>query len=240
MHSIDLRDRVYEFNYKSAKLAREVTPPDHYVLGMVSITNPDFLEPVGSMTYDEVYNSYKEQMSALLDGGIDIFLIVGNHIEEGVIATKVAKDISDLPIIFQNVFYAGKKGFRTMMGLAPEEASARAEEAGADIVGASCGLMTKSLDPSDWYPAASELVKEMRKGCSKPLTIQPDSGLPLIIDGKTVWPVSPEEMAKEVPNWVDAGARIVGGCCGTGFEYYRELSAVLHGMGVKNNLARNL
>jgi len=228
-----LRDRVSEFNYKSAKLAREVTPSDRYILGMVSITNPDFLEPVGSMTYDEVYKGYKEQMSALLDGGIDVFLIVGNHIEEGVIATKVAKDISDLPIIFQNVFYAGKKGFRTMMGLAPEEASARAEEAGADVVGASCGLMTKSIDPSDWYPAATNLVKEMRKGCSKPLSIQPDPGIPQIVNGKTVWPVSPEAMAKEVPNWIDARARIVGGCCGTGFEHYRRLSAVLRGMGVK-------
>lgn len=222
-----LRDRIYEFNFKSAKLARQVTPPDRYVLALVSTTNPDFLEPLGNMTYNEVYEGYKEQMSALLEGGIDVFLIVGNHIDEGVIAIKVAKDLCDLPIIAQNVFYAGKKGFRTMVGVDPKAASARLQEAGADVVGASCGLMTKSLDTSEWFPAATTLVKEMRQGCSSPLSIQPDPGIPQLINGKTVWPVSPEEMANEVPNWIDTGARIIGGCCGTTLEHYRKLSAVL-------------
>ena len=229
-----LRDRIYEFNYKSAKLAREVTPPDRYVLGHVSITNPDFLEPLGNMTYEEVYAGFKEQMSALLEGGIDVFLIVGNQTDAGEVATKVAKDISNLPIIFQNVFYTTKKGFRTMMGFTPEEASARAQKAGADVVGGSCGLMTKSLDTSEWYPAATNLVKEMRKGCDISLSIQPDAGLAQLIGGKTVYPASPEEMASEVLNWVDAGARIVGGCCGTNLEHYRQISAVLRKKRTKN------
>jgi 5-methyltetrahydrofolate--homocysteine methyltransferase len=194
---------------------------------MVSTTNPDFLEPLGNMTYQEVYEGYKEQITALLDGGIDVFLVVGNHIDEGVIAIKVAKDLCDLPIIAQNVFYAGKKGFRTMMGLDPEAASAKLQEAGADVIGGSCGLMTKSTNPSQWYPAATKLVKEMRRGCSAPLSIQPDPGIPQLIDGKTVWPVSPLEMAKEVSNWIDAGARIVGGCCGTSLEHYRKIAMVI-------------
>jgi len=229
-----LRDRIYEFNFKSAKLAREVTPSDRYVLGLVSTTNPDFLEPLGNMTYGEVYEGYKEQISALLAGGIDVFLFAGNHIEEGVIAIKVARDLSDLPIIYQNVFYATKKGYKTMTGVNPIEGSARVQEAGADVVGASCGLMTKSLDASEWYPAATTLVKEMRQGTDRPLSIQPDPGIPRIIDGKTVWPLSPEEMAREVPNWIDAGARIVGGCCGTSLEHYRRISAVIRERRTKN------
>lgn len=229
-----LRDRIYEFNLKSAKLAKEVTPPDRYVLGMVSTTNPDFLEPLGKMTYKEVYEGYKEQISALLEGGIDVFLIAGNHIDEGLIAIKVAKDICDLPIISQNIFYAGKKGFRTMMGLDPAAASAKLQEARVDVVGASCGLMTKSLEPAEWCPAATSLVKEMRQGTNRPLSIQPDPGLPKLIDDKTVWPVSPEEMAKEVLNWVDAGARIVGGCCGTNFDHCRKISAVIRERGAKS------
>ena len=228
-----VRDRIYELNYKSAKLAREVTPPDRYVLALVSTTNPDFLEPVGNMTYEEVYEGYKEQISALLEGGIDALLIAGNHIDEAVVAIKVAQDLCDLPIISQNVFYTTKNGFRTMMGADPITASAKLEEVGVDVVGASCGLMTKSLDPAEWYPAATTLVKEMRKGCSKPLSIQPDPGIPELIDGKTVWPVSPDDMAKEVPNFVDAGARIIGGCCGTSFEHCRKISAALQEMGVK-------
>ena len=222
-----LRNRIHELNYKSAKLAKEVTPPDRYVLGHVSITNPDFLAPLGNMTYEEVYAGFKEQMSALIEGGIDVFLIVGNQTDAGEIATKVTKDISNLPIIFQNVFYTTKQGFRTMMGFTPEEASRRAREAGADVVGGSCGLMTKSLDTSEWYPSATNLVKEMRKGGDIYLSIQPDAGLAQLIGGKTVYPASPEEMAGEVLNWVDSGARIVGGCCGTNLEHYRQISAVL-------------
>jgi 5-methyltetrahydrofolate--homocysteine methyltransferase len=229
-----LRDKIYELNYKSAKLAREVTPSDRYVLAMVSTTNPDFLEPLGNMTHDEVYEGYKEQISALLEGGIDVFLIAGNHLPEALIAIKVAHDLCDLPIISQNIMYATKKGFRTMLGVDPGTASATLEEAGVDVIGSSCGLMTKSTDPLEWYPSATTLVKEMRKGCSKPLSIQPDPGIPQLINGKTVWPVSPEEYAREVPNLIDAGARIIGGCCGTSLEHYRKIAEVVRERKAKN------
>jgi len=225
--SFGLRDRIHEFNFKSAKLAREVTPPDRYVLGMVSTTNPGFIEPLGNMTYGEVYEGYKEQISALLEGGIDVFIIAGNHIDEALVAIKVARDLCDLPIISQNIFYATKKGFRTMMGDDPIKASAKLEKAGVEVIGGSCGLMTKSLVSADWYPAATTLVKEMRKGCTKPLSIQPDAGIAQLINGNTVYPASADEIAKEVLNWIDAGARIVGGCCGTSLEHYRKISAVI-------------
>jgi len=191
------------------------------------------LKPLGNLTYEEVYEGFKEQMIPLLEGGVDVFLIVGNQTDAGEIATKVAKDICDLPIIFQNVFYATKKGFRTMLGLTPEEASIRAEKAGADVIGGSCGLMTKSLDPSEWYPAATSLVKEMRRACSQYLSIQPDAGIAGLVGGKTIYPVSPEAMETEVTHWVDAGARIVGGCCGTNLEHYRKIARVLKDSGLR-------
>lgn len=223
-----LRDNVYEFNLKSAKLAKEVTPRGRYVCGLVSNTNPDFLEPIGKMTYDEVYEGNKVQISGLLEGGVDLIVVSGNHIEEGVISIKVAKDLApDIPVVAQNVFYATKKGFRTMMGLDPVAASARYQEAGADVIGANCGLMTKSLDSAEWCPEATNLVKEMRQGCDKPIVILPDPGVPQLTGGKTVWPVSPQEMASEILNWVDAGARIVGGCCGTSLEHWRQISAMI-------------
>lgn len=220
-------DRVYEFNFKSAKLAREVTPEGCYVVGNISYSNPDFLEPLGNMTYDEVYEGYKQQISGLAEGGVDLFHIAGNHIDEGVIAIKVAKDLTDLPVIANDVFYPTKKGFRSMMGLDPETSAAKLHQTGAEIIGTNCGLMTKSLDTSEWYPAATALLKELRQGTDKYLCIQPDPGIPQLINGKTVWPVSPEAMAGEVLNWVDAGASLVGGCCGTGLEHYGKIAAVL-------------
>jgi 5-methyltetrahydrofolate--homocysteine methyltransferase len=222
-----LRDRVYEFNYKSAKLAKEVTPKGCYLMGLASTTNPDFLQPLGNMTPQEVYEGYKLQISALLEGGVDIILVAGNHIEEGVIAIQVVKDLAPIPVIAQNIFYWGKKGFRTMMGLDPGEASARLAEAGADVIGGSCGLMKKADETIGYYQRATLLVKEMRQGCPQPLSIQPDAGLAQLIEGKTVYPATPDEMASEVTHWIKEGARVVGGCCGTSLKHYEKISAVV-------------
>ena len=224
-----MRDDIHEFNYRSAKLAREVTPPGHYVLAMVSTTNPDFIEPLGNMTYREVYDGYKEQISALLEGGIDLFMIGGNHLDEALVAIQVARDLCSLPIISQNIFYTTKKGFRTMMGLDPVTASAKLESAGVEIIGGSCGLMSKVGDGSDYYRAATALVKEMRKGCSKPLVIQPNAGMPLLVEGQTLYPATPAQMAEEVEHWVCAGARLVGGCCGTNLDHYKAISKKIGG-----------
>jgi 5-methyltetrahydrofolate--homocysteine methyltransferase len=223
-----IADRVYEFNFKSAVLAKKVTPEDHYVIGDISTSNPDFLEPVGNMTYKEVYEGYLEQIKGLVEGGVDVLRIVGNHLEESVIAIRVARDnYPDIPVVASNVFFAGRKGFRTMMGLTPQAASSRLQEAGADVIGFNCGLMTKSKHTADWYPAAIELLKEVREGTDRYLWIAPDAGLAQLIDGKTVYPASPDEMAKEVLNWVDIGARVVGGCCGTSLEHVRKISDVI-------------
>ena len=222
-----LLKRIYEFNFKSAKLAREVTPEGYYVIGNISHSNPDFLEPLGDYTYEEVYEGYKTQISGLAEGGVDAFHISGNHIEEGIIAIKVAKDLTDIPVIAHDVFYPTKRGFRSMMGLDPKTSAAKLQETGAEIIGTNCGLMTKSSDTSEWYPAATALIREIREGCDRYLCLQPDAGLAQLVDGKTVHPASPEEMAREVLNWVDAGARIVGGCCGANLEHCRRIAAVI-------------
>jgi len=221
-------DRVYELNYETAKLAKEVTPEGRYSVGNIGTTTPDFMEPVGNMTYDEVYEGYMVQIKGLVDGGIDIIGISGNEMEQAEVVIKAVRDnYPDIPVMTRNIFYAGKKGFRTMDGLDPKTASARLQEAGAEVIGAGCGLMTKSLDTSEWYPAVTALLKEIRQATDRFLVIQPDAGIPRLINGKTVWPASPEEMASEVPNWVNLGARIVIGCCGTTMEHYRRIIPIL-------------
>ncbi len=226
-------DRVYELNYYSAKLAKEVPPPNHYLCGDISSSNPDFLEPVGNMTVDELYEGYKNQAVPLIEGGIDLFFIGGNQVEAAEVAIKVVKDLTDLPIIAANVFYKGKRGFRTMTGVDPETASVRLKEAGADVVGWVCGLMTSSPDNSQWYQEATNLTKEVRKGCKGFLYAQPDAGMPQLISGKTVWPALPEEMAGALPDWTKAGARVVGGCCGTDLGHIARISSVLRQMRAK-------
>jgi 5-methyltetrahydrofolate--homocysteine methyltransferase len=228
-----MRHKVHEHNYLSAKLAKELTPPGKYVAGFVSSTNPDFLEPLGSMTRQEVYDGYKEQIAALLEGGSDLIMIVGNHIEESIVAIQVTKDLSDVPIVAQNVYYRGKRGFRSMMGHDPVTGSRMLKEAGADIVGGSCGLMKRPEDAGDsrsYFAFATELVQEMRIGFDGYLSIQPNAGLARLVDGKTEYPATPEEIAAEAPAWVEAGARIIGGCCGAGLDHYRMLAQVVRGL----------
>jgi len=225
-----LRHKVHEHNYLSAKWAKEVTPPGRYVAGFVSSTNPDFLQPVGKLTPEEVREGYKEQIGALLEGGVDLIMIVGNQLDTSIIAIQVAKTLSNLPVVAQNVFYRGKKGYRTMMGHDPATASKAVQDAGADIVGASCGLMKRSEDESDprsYYQFATSLVEEMRAGCTAPLSIQPNAGLAQIVGGKTIYPATPDELAQACSEWINAGARIVGGCCGTSLEHYRKLKVAI-------------
>ncbi len=230
-----MRDKVREHNYLSAKLAKDVTPEDKYVAGFVSSTNPDFLEPLGNMTRQEVYDGYKEQIEPLLDGGSDVIMIVGNHIEESLIAIEVSKDLApDMPIVAQNVYFRGKKGFRSMMGHDPATGSRMLEQGGADVVGGSCGLMLRPEEGGSgvsYFSSATQLVKEMRSGCQTVISIQPNAGLARLVDDQTVYPATPEELADIGPDWIMAGARIIGGCCGTNLDHYRQLAKALGKIG---------
>jgi 5-methyltetrahydrofolate--homocysteine methyltransferase len=210
-----VQDRIKEFNYKSAKLARAVTPSNCYVVGNISVSNPDFMEPVGKLTYDEVYNGYKEQIVALAEGGVDVFHIGGSHNDTMEVAIKVAKDFTSIPIIASSIFYKGKqrKGFRTLQGKEPKDIAKQIDKAGADVVGFNCGLIS--------YADCVEIIEGFREGTNKYIHSQPDAGHPDLIDGVTVHPATPEELGLWVPKWVKAGARLVGGCCGTSIEHYR-------------------
>jgi len=226
-----LRDKVHELNFKSAKIAREVTPDDRYLAGFVSTTNPDFLEPHGNMTRKEVKEGYKEQISALIEGEVDVIMIVGNQALAAAIAVEVTKELAQIPVIVQNVFYIGQKGYRTMMGYDPQTASKIVIDAGADVIGASCGLMkdgAAAYGQTHYYEAATSLVRLLREAHDRFISFQPNAGLALLDDnGKTVYPASPEEFAQEVPNWIRAGARIVGGCCGTSLKHYEAISKMV-------------
>jgi 5-methyltetrahydrofolate--homocysteine methyltransferase len=181
-----------------------------------------FLKPVGDMTVDELYKSYVEQIIPTLEAKVDLFAVNENDTEQLVIAIKAVRDYCDLPIIAISLFYPTKRGIRTLMGIPVKTAVARLQEAGVDVIGATCG----GINP---IGEALAVVKEMRQGCDKPLMIRPDAGLAQLINGKIVQPVTPEQMAKEVPSWIAAGAQIVGGCCGTSLKHIEAISAVVKG-----------
>lgn len=222
-----MQHKVREHNLLSAQLARAVTPPDRFLLGHVSTSNPDFLEPVGGMTRTFVFEGYSRQIEPLLEGGVDCLLIAGNHLEETVVAIEAARKLSGAPIVAQNVFYAGRRGYRTLMGHDVRTATLRLREAGADVAGASCGLMLESggaPGETHYYEAATRLLDEMRAAGPGMLSLQPNAGMARLVEGMTVYPALPEELAAEAARWVAAGARIIGGCCGTSLKHYEALA----------------
>jgi len=218
LREFGLEDRLYELTLKQVQLAKEVTPENCYLVGHLGMTGR-FLEPVGDMTVDELYKSYVEQIVPMLEGGVDLFRLGENDTELMVVAIKAVKDHCDLPVQARNIFYATKKGLRTLMGVDAKMASARLQEAGADIIGATCGDLDRPIGN------ALTVVKEMRQGCDKPLSRRPNAGLAQLIDGKIVQPLTPQDMAREVPGWIAAGASLVGGCCGTSLEHIKAITA---------------
>ncbi len=213
-----LQDKTREINYKVTKLAREVTPNNRYLVSVLTATDL-FLPPIGDTSVDEVYESYVEQVVIAEDVGVDLFRITGSDIEQTGLAVKAVKDNSKLPIVGVFYFNPTPKSFRTMMGIDPTTAARKLEEFGVDVVGTMCG------DTS--YEETTAVLREMGAACSKYLWAKPNAGTPQLINGKTVHPATPEEMANEAPNWVAAGARVIGGCCGTTPEHIAKVVAVL-------------
>ncbi len=103
------QNRIHELNIKSAQLAREVTPKDCFVIGNISGSNPDFLEPYGSYTEQFLYEGYKAQILALAEGGVDALHISGVQPDTLSVAVRAAKELTGLPVMSFNTYFRGKK-----------------------------------------------------------------------------------------------------------------------------------
>ncbi len=213
-----LQDKAREINYQVAKLTKEVTPNNCYLISSLVATDL-FLPPIGDASVDEVYESYVEQIVIAEDIGVDLYRVTCSDIEQTGLAIKAVRDNSQLPIIGVFYFNPTPRGFRTMTGIDPTTAAKKLEEFGVDVIGTMCGGIN--------YEETTAALKEMRAACSKYLSAKPNAGIPQLINGKTVHPATPEEMAKAAPNWVEAGARLIGGCCGTTLEHIAKVVAVL-------------
>ncbi len=210
-----LADRLVELNRRGVELARQAVGDRAWVGGSLGPTG-QLLEPYGDLTVAEAEAVYAEQARVLAEAGVDLFLIETQHdIEEACLAIRAAKEHGDLPVYCTFAFNA--RG-RTMMGLRPEDAVRRAEEAGADVVGANCG---------DGPAAISAALGAMASVATKPLAAKSNAGIPQVAGAETVWDVTPALLADETRGFLALGARIVGGCCGTGPEHVRAMVGVV-------------
>lgn len=206
----DLQDRTKEINRVGVALSREVAGKNILVAASVGPTGK-FLQPLGEVSEEEMFDVFCEQISAQVEGGTDAILIeTMSDLAEARLAIKAGRSVTSLPIMATMTFERGKQGFRTMMGVSIREAVNCLTEAGVDVVGTNCGNGIELM---------CDIIREMRSYTKKFLIAHPNAGMPKLIDNKTVFDQSAEKMAQHVSNLIDAGANIIGGCCGTTPEH---------------------
>lgn len=177
----------------------------------------ELLEPFGDLSFESAYDLYSRQVKAAsLTGEVDLVLIeTFFDLEEAKAAIKAVKDHSSLPVICTFTFQ--KKG-KTLMGKDVKTVVTSLEEYGADAIGANC-----SLGPSEMLP----IVETMVSSTQLPILIQPNAGLPKLIEGQTVYDVEPKEFAQSIKAMANLGVKWFGGCCGTTPEFIRALREAL-------------
>ena len=209
-----LQDRVAEINTAAVKVAKEAIAmykPEARVAGSMGPTGR-FLQPLGNMSFDSIYESYREQADALIEAGVD-FIIIETIIDvqemraallASLDARKAAgKTKKDVQIICQFSF---SEDGRTITGTPPEVATTIVEAIGADIIGINCSLGPEQIEP---------LIKKIASVTNLPISCQPNAGMPQLINKQTVFPLSAENMGPLMIPIADAGASYLGGCCGT-------------------------
>jgi len=203
-----LQDRVAEINNAAAALAKEVACDTQFVLGSVGPTG-QFMEPLGTETEQNFIDAFAQQIIALEQGGADaVILETMTALEEALAALKAAKTFTRLTVIASFTFDPQSAGgYATMMGVTPERFAKTLLDAGADILGANCGTGPDHM---------IDIIKIIRHSApGTPIIAMPNAGMPVLEDGKTLFKETPDQMAKKALRLVEAGANIIGGCCGT-------------------------
>lgn len=208
-----LSDKVVEINTAAVNIARSAASASIKIAGSVGSTGK-FIEPLGELTFDECYEVFFEQISALSNSGVDYIIIETIiDIQEMRAALLAAKQATKKPVICQLSF---NEDGRTVTGTDAETAAITLEALGADIIGANCSLGPEQLLP---------IIEVIAKTTSCPISIQPNAGMPQLINGETIFPMSPVEFGAWVPKLIAAGATFIGGCCGTTPEHIKAIAA---------------
>jgi 5-methyltetrahydrofolate--homocysteine methyltransferase len=223
LNEYGLGERTRELNEKGARLARSCAPPGRYIAGSIGPTSrlPVEYEPLGDTSDEQYVATFTEQAEALAEGGVDLFAVETMMFPQEAIATiKACKAATDLPVMATMFFQYEDlhDRDRTMWGQAPADVARDLLAAGADIVGMNCG---RGPD------RAVAIIREMRAVTDAPLVAYPNAGLPITTGDQTAYELGPEAMAKDYPALLDAGASVVGGCCGSGPEHIRLIAEVV-------------
>jgi 5-methyltetrahydrofolate--homocysteine methyltransferase len=211
-----LAGRTREVNLRAAELAREGAGADRLVAGSLGPTGM-LIEPYGLLDRDDAAAAYAEQARALTEGGVDLLVLETIFaVEEAVWAVEGIRSASSLPLV---VSFSFDMGTRTMMGLSPTDAVEAVVALGIAGVGTNCGrsLADADLVVTEILAAAGDV----------PVWVKPNAGVPKIVGAEVVYEAGPGMLAEHVARYVQQGARIVGGCCGSTPEHVAAIARAL-------------
>jgi 5-methyltetrahydrofolate--homocysteine methyltransferase len=211
-------ERAADWNRLAVKLARTAAGDDRFVAGSIGPTG-GFFQPLGTLKEEHAYAGFKIQALAMQAGGADaVFIETMTVLEEIVLAVKAVKENTGLPVVATMTFDERRGKYRTLMGVSPAQAVQALQEAGADVIGTNCG-------------AGPELtlgvLRAMRDVTDGYLAAKPNAGLPQVVDGKNVYPMTPAEMVEQMKPILELNVNILGGCCGTDPEYLGEIAQIV-------------
>jgi len=210
-----LENKISEINQTSIEISRKAAG-DKFVIASMGPTGKILM--MGDVTEEEMYEAFKLQAIAFEKGGADAACIeTMTDLQEAQIAIKAVKDNTNLEVICtMNFDKTVDNRYRTMMGISPEEMTEALSFAGADIIGTNCGNGLEGM---------VEIVKLIRVANKDiPVLVHANAGMPILENGKTIFPESPEQFARLIPQLIEAGANIIGGCCGTTPDHIRVIA----------------
>ncbi len=212
-----MESRVREINLAGVQLAREAAKSfDVWVAGSVGPLGVR-IEPLGKTSFGEARTAFREQIAALIEGGVDLLMLeTFGYVEELHQAILAAREVdAKIPVIAHVTI---DEDGNCLDGSTPESFVPRIESWGADVIGCNC-----SVGPV----AMLDVIERVRALTSLPLAAQPNAGMPRSVEGRNIYLCSPEYMASYARKFVAAGVRLVGGCCGTTPDHIRVMKAAL-------------
>ena len=213
-----LADRVHAINLQGAKIARHAAREQVYVAGAIGPLGIR-IEPWGKTGVDEAEEFFREQARALVEGGVDLFVLeTFRDVNEIGAAIRAVRSVCDLPIVAQ---VTTEDDGHSLDGAAPETFVPELERLGVQVVGLNC-----SVGPA----AMLESIERMAQVATVKLSAQPNAGRPREIEGRNIYLCSPEYMASYARRFISNGVRLVGGCCGTTPEHIRQIKVAVRAL----------
>lgn len=205
-----LEGLIEQINAQAVHIAKSVCKNDQFVFGDMSSTGA-FVKPLGEIDFDRAYEIFKEQARLLINAGVDgIIIETMSDLKELKAAVLAVRDVSEeVPLIACMTF---EEDGKSVTGTSVEIFATLMNDLDVDVVGINC-----TLEPKQMLSVFSRLAKY----CRKPLCVEPNAGKPVLVENRLVYRTSPEEFAIYMRDFVELGANIVGGCCGTGPEHIK-------------------